>query len=47
MMHVLKTGYHEKRKTSFDPVFKRWKYAIRGVTHGAVVKWEKEDLKSA
>lgn len=32
MMYVLKTGYHEKRKTTFDPVFKRWKYAVRGIT---------------
>lgn len=29
---VLKNGYHEKRKTSFDEKFKTWKYAIRGTT---------------
>lgn len=29
---VLKHGYHEKSKTSFDEVFKTWKYAIRGKT---------------
>ena len=32
MLYVLKNGYHEKRKTSFDEVFNRWKYAIRGMT---------------
>lgn len=30
--YVLKNGYHEKRKTSFDEVFNTWKYAIRGKT---------------
>jgi hypothetical protein len=30
--YVLKNGYHEKRKSSFDPTFKTWKYAIRGKT---------------
>lgn len=25
-------GYHEKQKTTFDEVFKTWKYAIRGKT---------------
>lgn len=31
-IYVLKTGYHEKRKTSFDDVNDTWKYAIRGKT---------------
>ncbi len=30
--HVLTRGYHEKQKTSFDPMFQTWKYAIRGKT---------------
>jgi hypothetical protein len=29
---VLKNGYHEKVKTSFDEMFQTWKYAIRGKT---------------
>lgn len=32
VLYVLKNGYHEKRKTSFDEVFQTWKYAIRGIT---------------
>lgn len=32
VLHVLKSGYHEKQKTSFDEIFKTWKYAIRGKT---------------
>jgi len=32
VLYVLKNGYHEKRKTSFDNKFKTWKYAIRGKT---------------
>lgn len=31
-VYVLKKGYHEKRKTSFDEAFQTWKYAIRGKT---------------
>lgn len=31
-LHVLKTGYEEKRKTSFDSEHNTWKYAIRGKT---------------
>lgn len=31
-IYVLAHGYHEKRKTSFDPVFHTWKYSIRGKT---------------
>ncbi len=31
-VYVLKNGYHEKRKTSFDEINKAWKYAIRGKT---------------
>jgi hypothetical protein len=30
--YVLKNGYHEKKKTSFDEAFRTWKYAIRGKT---------------
>lgn len=29
-LYVLKTGYHEKAKTTFDEIFQGWKYAIRG-----------------
>lgn len=32
VLYVLKHGYHEKRKTTFDEVFQTWKYAIRGKT---------------
>ena len=30
--YILKNGYHEKKKTSFDEIFRTWKYAIRGKT---------------
>ncbi len=29
-LHVLKTGYHETGKTSFNNKFQNWNYAIRG-----------------
>lgn len=32
VLYVLKNGYHEKRKTSFDEAFQIWKYAVRGKT---------------
>ena len=32
MLYVLKNGYHERHKTSFDEAFQTWKYAIRGKT---------------
>lgn len=32
VLYVLKNGYHEKQKTSFDEAFQTWKYAIRGKT---------------
>jgi hypothetical protein len=32
VLYVLKTGYHEREKTSFDEIFQTWKYAIRGKT---------------
>jgi hypothetical protein len=32
VLYVLKSGYHEKQKTSFDDTFQTWKYAIRGKT---------------
>ncbi|HEV8051140.1 MAG TPA: DUF4258 domain-containing protein, partial [Parachlamydiaceae bacterium] len=32
VLYVLKNGYHEKQKTSFDETFNAWKYAIRGKT---------------
>ena len=31
-LYVLKNGYHEKSKTSFDEAFQAWKYAVRGKT---------------
>lgn len=30
VLYVLKNGYHEKQKTSFDEAFQTWKYAVRG-----------------
>lgn len=32
ILHVLRFGWHEKQKTRFDEVFKKWKYSIRGET---------------
>jgi len=32
VVHVLKTGYEEKKKTCFDDSNNVWKYAIRGKT---------------
>lgn len=32
VLYVLKNGYHERRKTSFDETFQTWKYAVRGKT---------------
>jgi uncharacterized protein DUF4258 len=32
VLYVLKNGYHEKQKTSFDELFRTWKYAVRGKT---------------
>lgn len=32
VMHVLKTGSEEKRKTCFDDISMMWKYAIKGKT---------------
>lgn len=32
VIHILKTGYEEKKKTTFDETNKVWKYAIRGKT---------------
>lgn len=32
VLHVLMTGYHEKRKDQFDEVWQSWNYAIRGST---------------
>lgn len=31
-LHVLETGYEEKKKTRFDTEYNTWKYAIRGKT---------------
>lgn len=31
-VHVLKTGFHEKGKTTFNNAFQNWNYAIRGKT---------------
>lgn len=30
--YILKNGFHEKKKTCFDEVFRAWKYAMRGKT---------------
>ncbi|MBA3956806.1 MAG: DUF4258 domain-containing protein [Parachlamydiaceae bacterium] len=32
VLYVLRNGYHEKQKTTFDEVFETWKYAVRGKT---------------
>src|SRR5437868_2040823 len=32
VLYVLKNGYHEKQKTTFDETFQKWKYAVRGMT---------------
>lgn len=32
ILYVLKNGYHEKQKTTFDEIFKVWKYSVRGKT---------------
>lgn len=32
ILYVLKNGYHEKQKTSFNEDFRTWKYAVRGKT---------------
>jgi len=32
VLYVLKSGQHEKNKTTFDEGFTSWKYAIRGKT---------------
>jgi hypothetical protein len=31
-LHILETGYEEKKKTCFDITHNTWKYAIRGKT---------------
>ena len=32
ILHVLKNGYHEKKKDKFDEFYKSWNYAVRGKT---------------
>lgn len=32
VIEVLRNGYHEKIKDTWDEVFKNWNYAIRGTT---------------
>ena len=32
VLHVLRHGYHEKRKDKFESQFQAWNYAIRGKT---------------
>ena len=48
-IYVLKTGSHEKRKTTFDAVSNTWKYAIRGKTIDNVdlriiIAFDEEDM---
>ena len=31
-VHILKNGYHEKKKTCFHDASNKWRYAIRGKT---------------
>lgn len=49
MLHVLRHGWHEKRKDVFDPRYHAWNYAIRGKTIDGrqlrvVVSFEDTDL---
>ena len=32
ILHVLRHGYHEKRKDKFEQRFQAWNYAVRGKT---------------
>ena len=32
ILHVLRSGYHEKRKDRFDELHQAWNYAVRGRT---------------
>ncbi len=32
ILHVLRTGFHEKKKDQFDEEYSSWNYAIRGKT---------------
>lgn len=32
VVHILRHGWHEKRKDTFDEFYKSWSYAIRGKT---------------
>lgn len=48
-LYVLKTGRHEKSKTTFDEIFQTWKYAIRGRTLDnedirVVIAFDDEDM---
>ena len=40
-VYVLKNGFHEKKKTTFDKTNKIWKYAIRGKTKDNQTKKKK------
>lgn len=49
VIYVLKTGHHEKRKTTFDEANQVWKYAIRGKTVDSVdirivVAFDRDDM---
>ncbi|HEX4840014.1 MAG TPA: DUF4258 domain-containing protein, partial [Rhabdochlamydiaceae bacterium] len=35
-LDVLKNGFHNEKKTSFDPRRRIWKYAIEGITNDAI-----------
>ena len=32
ILHVLRNGYHEKKKDKFDEFYESWNYAVRGKT---------------
>jgi Domain of unknown function (DUF4258) len=32
ILYVLRHGFHEKKKDSWDEIYKAWNYAIRGMT---------------
>ena len=32
VLHVLRNGFHEKRKDKYEEIYKAWSYSIRGKT---------------
>lgn len=49
ILHVLKHGYHEKRRDIYEETYQEWNYAIRGKTPDGrelrvIVSFEEMDL---